>query len=156
MVLILSFSFHCVIKTKSVQRGLSQYKRLYACDVLQEWKERYGNLREDYTARNRSSHEMKETSYSDAVPPSNNRREFLCQRIYKQHLRGTEKHPTTHSAGVCRGKVFAVGGALREGLRRAPAGRWTPGLQRWFCLRQPAGHRVWKVSTNPQCPGVTV
>uniref|UniRef100_A0A7N6B7I5 LMBR1 domain containing 2 n=1 Tax=Anabas testudineus TaxID=64144 RepID=A0A7N6B7I5_ANATE len=30
-----------------------------------EWKERYGNQREDYTARNRSSHEMKETSYSD-------------------------------------------------------------------------------------------
>uniref|UniRef100_A0A7N6AAM4 LMBR1 domain containing 2 n=1 Tax=Anabas testudineus TaxID=64144 RepID=A0A7N6AAM4_ANATE len=32
-----------------------------------EWKERYGNQREDYTARNRSSHEMKETSYSDTV-----------------------------------------------------------------------------------------
>uniref|UniRef100_A0A3Q3M7L9 LMBR1 domain containing 2b n=1 Tax=Mastacembelus armatus TaxID=205130 RepID=A0A3Q3M7L9_9TELE len=32
-----------------------------------EWKERYGNSREDYTARNRSSHEMKETSYSDTV-----------------------------------------------------------------------------------------
>uniref|UniRef100_A0A3Q0STG2 LMBR1 domain containing 2b n=1 Tax=Amphilophus citrinellus TaxID=61819 RepID=A0A3Q0STG2_AMPCI len=32
-----------------------------------EWKERYGNPREDYAARNRSSHEMKETSYSDTV-----------------------------------------------------------------------------------------
>lgn len=42
--------------------------------VLQEWKERYGNPRDDYTARNRSSHEMKETSYSDTVAPSNNRR----------------------------------------------------------------------------------
>uniref|UniRef100_A0A671VKQ0 LMBR1 domain containing 2b n=1 Tax=Sparus aurata TaxID=8175 RepID=A0A671VKQ0_SPAAU len=38
-----------------------------------EWKERYGNQRDDYTARNRSSHEMKETSYSDTVAPSNNR-----------------------------------------------------------------------------------
>lgn len=38
-----------------------------------EWKERYGNQREDYTARNRSSHEMKETSYSDTVNPTNNR-----------------------------------------------------------------------------------
>ncbi|XP_044029495.1 G-protein coupled receptor-associated protein LMBRD2B isoform X2 [Siniperca chuatsi] len=38
-----------------------------------DWKERYGNQREDYTARNRSSHEMKETSYSDTVTPSNNR-----------------------------------------------------------------------------------
>uniref|UniRef100_A0A3Q1EY10 LMBR1 domain containing 2b n=1 Tax=Acanthochromis polyacanthus TaxID=80966 RepID=A0A3Q1EY10_9TELE len=32
-----------------------------------EWKERYGNPREDFAARNRSSHEMKETSYSDSV-----------------------------------------------------------------------------------------
>uniref|UniRef100_A0A4W6EMK4 LMBR1 domain containing 2b n=1 Tax=Lates calcarifer TaxID=8187 RepID=A0A4W6EMK4_LATCA len=32
-----------------------------------EWKERYGNPREEYAARNRSSHEMKETSYSDSV-----------------------------------------------------------------------------------------
>ncbi|XP_035847452.1 G-protein coupled receptor-associated protein LMBRD2B-like [Sander lucioperca] len=38
-----------------------------------EWKERYGNQREDYTARNRGSHEMKETSYSDTVAASNNR-----------------------------------------------------------------------------------
>uniref|UniRef100_A0A3B3Q7G6 LMBR1 domain containing 2a n=1 Tax=Paramormyrops kingsleyae TaxID=1676925 RepID=A0A3B3Q7G6_9TELE len=31
-----------------------------------EWKERYGGQRDDYTARNRSSHaELKETSYSD-------------------------------------------------------------------------------------------
>uniref|UniRef100_A0A671VM28 LMBR1 domain containing 2b n=1 Tax=Sparus aurata TaxID=8175 RepID=A0A671VM28_SPAAU len=30
-------------------------------------------VRDDYTARNRSSHEMKETSYSDTVAPSNNR-----------------------------------------------------------------------------------
>uniref|UniRef100_A0A669EPF3 LMBR1 domain containing 2b n=1 Tax=Oreochromis niloticus TaxID=8128 RepID=A0A669EPF3_ORENI len=39
-----------------------------------EWKERYGNPREDYAARNRSSHEMKETSYSDTVSSSNSRR----------------------------------------------------------------------------------
>lgn len=38
-----------------------------------EWKERYGNPREEYTARNRSSHEMKETNYSDTVNPSTNR-----------------------------------------------------------------------------------
>ncbi|XP_065821873.1 G-protein coupled receptor-associated protein LMBRD2B-like [Labrus bergylta] len=38
-----------------------------------EWKERYGNSRDDYTARNRSSHEMKETSYSDTVTPRDNR-----------------------------------------------------------------------------------
>lgn len=38
-----------------------------------EWKERYGNPREDYAARNRSSHEMKETSYSDTVSSSNSR-----------------------------------------------------------------------------------
>ncbi|CAG12426.1 unnamed protein product, partial [Tetraodon nigroviridis] len=38
-----------------------------------EWKERYGNQREDYSSRNRSVHELKETSYSDAVAPSNNR-----------------------------------------------------------------------------------
>lgn len=44
------------------------------CHLLQEWKERYGNPREDYAARNRSSHEMKETSYSDTVSSSNSRR----------------------------------------------------------------------------------
>ncbi|XP_055087587.1 G-protein coupled receptor-associated protein LMBRD2B [Periophthalmus magnuspinnatus] len=38
-----------------------------------EWKERYGNPREEYTARNRGSHEMKETSYSDTVNPNTNR-----------------------------------------------------------------------------------
>ncbi|XP_065821872.1 G-protein coupled receptor-associated protein LMBRD2B-like [Labrus bergylta] len=38
-----------------------------------EWKERYGNSRDDYTTRNRSSHEMKETSYSDSVTPRDNR-----------------------------------------------------------------------------------
>ncbi|XP_068191245.1 G-protein coupled receptor-associated protein LMBRD2B isoform X2 [Antennarius striatus] len=38
-----------------------------------EWKERYGNQREDYSARNMTSHEMKETSYSDSVTPINNR-----------------------------------------------------------------------------------
>ncbi|XP_060950348.1 G-protein coupled receptor-associated protein LMBRD2B [Limanda limanda] len=38
-----------------------------------EWKERYGNPREDLAARNRSSHEMKETSYSDTVNPSSTR-----------------------------------------------------------------------------------
>lgn len=42
---------------------------------MQEWKERYGNQRDDYAARNRSSHEMKETSYSDTVNSSSNRRE---------------------------------------------------------------------------------
>ncbi|KAK5619405.1 LMBR1 domain-containing protein 2-B [Crenichthys baileyi] len=31
-----------------------------------EWKERYGNQREDFTARNRSGHEMKETNYSES------------------------------------------------------------------------------------------
>ncbi|KAM8854140.1 G-protein coupled receptor-associated protein LMBRD2B isoform 1-T1 [Synchiropus picturatus] len=36
-----------------------------------EWKERYGNQREEF--RNRSSHEMKETNYSDTVPPANAR-----------------------------------------------------------------------------------
>lgn len=71
-------------------------KRLYARDVLQEWKERYGNTREDYTARNRSSHEMKETSYSDAVPPSNNRRKFLRRRIYERH--STSRRATSYDA----------------------------------------------------------
>lgn len=51
------------------------------CCVLQEWKERYGNQREDYTARNRSSHEMKETSYSDTMVPSNNRRKSPNSRF---------------------------------------------------------------------------
>lgn len=32
-----------------------------------EWKERYGNQREELSARNRSSHEMKETSYSEST-----------------------------------------------------------------------------------------
>uniref|UniRef100_A0A3Q3G3R0 LMBR1 domain containing 2b n=1 Tax=Labrus bergylta TaxID=56723 RepID=A0A3Q3G3R0_9LABR len=41
-----------------------------------EWKERYGNSRDDYTARNRSSHEMKETSYSDTVTPRDNRPKY--------------------------------------------------------------------------------
>uniref|UniRef100_A0A3Q2P0P7 LMBR1 domain containing 2b n=1 Tax=Fundulus heteroclitus TaxID=8078 RepID=A0A3Q2P0P7_FUNHE len=31
-----------------------------------EWKERYGNQREDLAARNRTSHEMKETNYSES------------------------------------------------------------------------------------------
>ncbi|XP_032425092.1 G-protein coupled receptor-associated protein LMBRD2B [Xiphophorus hellerii] len=31
-----------------------------------EWKERYGNQREDLAPRNRSSHEMKETNYSES------------------------------------------------------------------------------------------
>ncbi|XP_013888874.1 LMBR1 domain-containing protein 2-B [Austrofundulus limnaeus] len=31
-----------------------------------EWKERYGNQRDDFAARNRSSHEMKETNYSES------------------------------------------------------------------------------------------
>uniref|UniRef100_A0A8C5G2G9 Uncharacterized protein n=1 Tax=Gouania willdenowi TaxID=441366 RepID=A0A8C5G2G9_GOUWI len=35
-----------------------------------EWKERYGNPREEHAARNRNSHEMKETSYSDSVTSS--------------------------------------------------------------------------------------
>lgn len=34
--------------------------------VFQEWKERYGNQREDLAPRNRSSHEMKETNYSES------------------------------------------------------------------------------------------
>eukprot|EP00066_Takifugu_rubripes_P029394 XP_011618660.1 PREDICTED: LMBR1 domain-containing protein 2-B-like [Takifugu rubripes] len=38
-----------------------------------EWKERYGNQREEYSSRNRSVHELKETSYSDTVAPGNNR-----------------------------------------------------------------------------------
>ncbi|XP_056146548.1 G-protein coupled receptor-associated protein LMBRD2B isoform X1 [Lampris incognitus] len=39
-----------------------------------EWKERYGNPREDYLAKNRNAHaEMKGTSYSDNVNPSTNR-----------------------------------------------------------------------------------
>uniref|UniRef100_A0A669E318 LMBR1 domain containing 2b n=1 Tax=Oreochromis niloticus TaxID=8128 RepID=A0A669E318_ORENI len=42
-----------------------------------EWKERYGNPREDYAARNRSSHEMKETSYSDTVSSSNTERDRI-------------------------------------------------------------------------------
>lgn len=67
---------------------------------------------------------MKETSYSDTVTPSNNRREFL----YEQHLRCTEQHPMTNSHDICRGKVFPVGGPFREGLYRASAGRRTPGL----------------------------
>ncbi|KAM9801257.1 G-protein coupled receptor-associated protein LMBRD2B [Neosynchiropus ocellatus] len=36
-----------------------------------EWKERYGNQRDEF--RNRISHEMKETNYSDAVPPASAR-----------------------------------------------------------------------------------
>ncbi|XP_051906605.1 G-protein coupled receptor-associated protein LMBRD2B [Hippocampus zosterae] len=32
-----------------------------------EWKERYGNAREELSARGRNSHEMKETSYSDGA-----------------------------------------------------------------------------------------
>lgn len=59
------------------------------CCVLQEWKERYGNPREDYTARNRSSHEMKETSYSDTVVPSNNRRK--PPTLLKTFFRGDVK-----------------------------------------------------------------
>uniref|UniRef100_A0A3Q3WJ16 LMBR1 domain containing 2 n=1 Tax=Mola mola TaxID=94237 RepID=A0A3Q3WJ16_MOLML len=54
-----------------------------------EWKERYGNLREDYTARNRSSHEMKETSYSDTVAPSHNRQAKYSRsgsRVEKDHI----------------------------------------------------------------------
>lgn len=39
--------------------------------MSQEWKERYGNPREEFSTRNRSSHEMKETSYSDTVPSGN-------------------------------------------------------------------------------------
>ncbi|XP_068423085.1 G-protein coupled receptor-associated protein LMBRD2B isoform X2 [Clinocottus analis] len=35
-----------------------------------EWKERYGNQRDEHTARNRTSHELKETSYSDTVTAS--------------------------------------------------------------------------------------
>lgn len=38
-----------------------------------EWKERYGNSREEYTARNRSSHELKETNFSDSVNPASSR-----------------------------------------------------------------------------------
>uniref|UniRef100_A0A668A891 LMBR1 domain containing 2b n=1 Tax=Myripristis murdjan TaxID=586833 RepID=A0A668A891_9TELE len=39
-----------------------------------EWKERYGNPRDDYAARNRGTHaEMKETSYSDTANPTANR-----------------------------------------------------------------------------------
>ncbi|XP_028319046.1 G-protein coupled receptor-associated protein LMBRD2B [Gouania willdenowi] len=38
-----------------------------------EWKERYGNPREEHAARNRNSHEMKETSYSDSVTSSSSR-----------------------------------------------------------------------------------
>lgn len=38
-----------------------------------EWKERYGNPRDEYTTRNRGSHEMKETNYSDTVNPNTNR-----------------------------------------------------------------------------------
>lgn len=75
------FEILFAIKTKNVQRGSGQNEKVVHRDVLQEWKERYGNTREDYTARNRSSHEMKETSYSDTVPPSNNRRKFLRRPI---------------------------------------------------------------------------
>lgn len=52
----------------------SHETNIYLVIVLQEWKERYGNPREDNVARNRSSHEMKETNYSDTVNPSTNRR----------------------------------------------------------------------------------
>ncbi|CAK6980857.1 G-protein coupled receptor-associated protein LMBRD2B-like [Scomber scombrus] len=41
-----------------------------------EWKERYGSQRDDYTARNRSSHEMKETSYSDTVNTNNRQAKY--------------------------------------------------------------------------------
>ncbi|RVE66267.1 hypothetical protein OJAV_G00124600 [Oryzias javanicus] len=38
-----------------------------------EWKERYESQRDDHAARNRSSHEMKETSYSDSVGAGSSR-----------------------------------------------------------------------------------
>lgn len=59
------------------------------CCVLQEWKERYGNQREDYSSRNRSVHELKETSYSDTVAPSNNRRALQFQA----HFSVKSKYP---------------------------------------------------------------
>uniref|UniRef100_A0A8C4ZK72 LMBR1 domain containing 2b n=1 Tax=Gadus morhua TaxID=8049 RepID=A0A8C4ZK72_GADMO len=46
-----------------------------------EWKERYGNQRDDYSARNRSTNsEMKETSYSDTVAPVPNNRQAKYSR----------------------------------------------------------------------------
>ncbi|KAK7895774.1 hypothetical protein WMY93_021099 [Mugilogobius chulae] len=55
-----------------------------------EWKERYGNPREEYTTRNRSSHEMKETNYSDTVNPSTNRQAKYSGMIHlKLTLEGT-------------------------------------------------------------------
>uniref|UniRef100_A0AAQ5Y702 LMBR1 domain containing 2 n=1 Tax=Amphiprion ocellaris TaxID=80972 RepID=A0AAQ5Y702_AMPOC len=49
-----------------IRRGENQNQN-HSLNPMTEWKERYGNPREDFTARNRSSHEMKETSYSDSV-----------------------------------------------------------------------------------------
>lgn len=46
--------------------------------VFQEWKERYGNAREELSARGRNSHEMKETSYSDGA---NNRRQHSFAHV---------------------------------------------------------------------------
>ncbi|KAJ3604917.1 hypothetical protein NHX12_026968 [Muraenolepis orangiensis] len=41
-----------------------------------EWKDRYGNQREEHSARNRSTHsEMKETNFSDTVTPVNTNRQ---------------------------------------------------------------------------------
>lgn len=48
--------------------------------VFQEWKERYESQRDDHAARNRSSHEMKETSYCDSVGAGSSRREGRYSR----------------------------------------------------------------------------
>lgn len=121
------------------------------CCVFQEWKERYGNQREDYTARNRSSHEMKETSYSDTVPPSNNRRKSSNSRSGSAGLLSKCAALITAliTADICcllnRGEIFSLWESGREGLHRAAAGRWTFRLQRGFSDRRPSGLRVWQV-----------
>uniref|UniRef100_A0A8D3E5N2 LMBR1 domain-containing protein 2 n=1 Tax=Scophthalmus maximus TaxID=52904 RepID=A0A8D3E5N2_SCOMX len=54
-----------------------------------EWKERYGNQREDVSARNRGIHELKETSYSDTVNSSSNRQAKYCRsgsRAERDHV----------------------------------------------------------------------
>uniref|UniRef100_A0A3Q2P1F0 LMBR1 domain containing 2b n=1 Tax=Fundulus heteroclitus TaxID=8078 RepID=A0A3Q2P1F0_FUNHE len=43
-----------------------------------EWKERYGNQREDLAARNRTSHEMKETNYSESSRERHTQEDVIC------------------------------------------------------------------------------
>uniref|UniRef100_A0A3P9NHZ3 LMBR1 domain containing 2b n=1 Tax=Poecilia reticulata TaxID=8081 RepID=A0A3P9NHZ3_POERE len=58
--------------------------------VFQEWKECYGNQREDFAPRNRSSHEMTETNYSES---SRDRRESEPEGEQNQNRNRTLTEP---------------------------------------------------------------